>query len=372
MAPSNYGPPKPASYKQQKLRNDNKKIPNWMKTRYGRVQRQRQINRLYSNKNKPVVELAPKTPDYDSETELWKDFEEEIRDKGEKMIASGWIPGTGQLYLPESKASKCLHTNTVENSSHAEFAFEVTCADCGLVLSAINHELANSTDQHYWPTIGEDGGARGPGSIYQRVGYWNERINQLFCTGEMPPEHILDQIITAYKEETVTAKRKIMPTKSRLSRIILAIKKRILKQKELAIDTETKQKLDEDRREILKCAEKWIMIRCHITGEPQPKEDYKLRSYLKRVFIGNEIAFENIDHTGRKSIISINHIMARELQAYAIEYLDFNAASMIKFLPQLKSKLKLRNVSLIYDRMMAWQGRESYGPPDPKIFKGYK
>lgn len=334
-------------------------MPNWMKTRYGRVQRQRKIAKLYPAKQITEVKNDRITDvEYD---DIWKDFEEEIKQKREDLIACGWVPGVGTVYKPADAAPECKHLNTVENCQHVEFAFEVTCADCGLVLGAVNNEMSDASVVQFNPSVGEDGGARGPGSVYQRIGYWKERLNQLTCEDSMPADKYMEKIKTQYYLELQASKRKIVPTKSRILKILLKLKK-------IAIQN----KCDVDRKEYQRCSEKWIMIRCAITGETPPKMDYELHRHMQKVFYGVEIGFMNIDHPGRTSIISTNHIMARELHAYAIEHANQNAASMIKYLPQLKSKSKLKNVSDIYDRIMVWLRRPIYPPPEPKTFKGYK
>lgn len=245
-----------------------------------------------------------------SDEELWADFYE-ARAEQEGAVA------TVETAHFDLVSSCCGESWTTDRAQGA-----YVCTACGLVspMPIVEHVFSSVMQGKLY-------------SSYQRFYHWNERITQFLCM-ETPvaKEHAL--VI----REAFAGVHPRKVTKNAIRAVL--------------------RKLGWSTR----YGEKWISIRCDVTGEAPPNPDSALVEFLRRVFPFFESAFVAVCPSTRTSMISYNYLFVRALQfRHAYQYM--------KYFPLVKQKAKIRAIGDIWDRMCGVHEWEVLPLPKPRFFQ---
>ncbi len=203
-----------------------------------------------------------------------------------------------------------------------EVAGDVVCVQCGLVLA----EGIISRKEFYGDamTIHRK-------SVYKRIHYFNERIQQWQCSEPVVPPEVIKKVAELIEKTNGPL------TKTKIRTALRAIKES-------------------------KYNERWLQIYCNLTGHRVPTLPPQATEALRAMFILWESAFRAVRPESRTCMINYNYLFTRGLQ-----YLHL--PEHFKYFPTLKSRSKVRVLDEIWGHMCKQLGIEFRPLPTCKTLR---
>ena len=249
--------------------------------------------------------------------DVWADFYEAKAEAEAEAAAAGAADALVRRWADDVLTPCCAELWLTDRAQG-----QYVCSKCGLVnaMPVIEHVFSSVLQGRLF-------------SSYKRAYHWNERIIQFLCMETPIPRAHMAAIKAAFAGVPA---RKV--TKNAIRAVLRTLKWST------------------------PYGEKWISIRCEVTGEAPPNPETVLLEFLRKIFPFMEAAFTAVCPEGRTSMISYNYLFVRALQFR-------NEHRFMKYFPLVKQKVKVRAISVIWGIMCGVQGWPEHPLPKPRFFQ---